>query len=180
MAELYTVTVNGTTYDINTKTGLYSADSTTSALPIALSPVTTDTARSVVDFTNNVTVIPSTGLLTATTMNANTFVGDLTGTADKADVAVNAENATEADYAKTAGAFASAQEIKLTGAVVGSYSSTAGWSIATSLGTGFVGAINIADNAVTLAKLADEIGVVVVQADEPSSDSAAKIWVKVG
>lgn len=180
MADLSTITVNGTTYNIDTKVGLYCVDSTTSAMPIVLSPVTVDTDQSIADFTNNVTITPSTGLLTATTMNANTFVGDLTGTATMAADAVNAEYAAEAGYSTSTGSFESAKEIKLTGAVTGSDTSTGGWSIATSLGTGVVSATNIADNAVTLAKLADEIGVVVVQADEPSSDSAAKIWVKVG
>ena len=40
-------------------------------------------------------------------------------------------------------------------------------------------ATKIADKSVSLQKLANEIGVVVVQSSEPSSDSAAKIWVKI-
>lgn len=38
---------------------------------------------------------------------------------------------------------------------------------------------HLADSSVSITKLADEIGVVVVQSTEPDSNSAAKIWVKI-
>ena len=81
---------------------------------------------------NTLSVQPSSG-----TIKATTFKGKLTGNAD------------------TATKFASAQNIKLTGAITGEKSSQAGWEIATTLTDGIVATAKIANKAVTNAKLAN-------------------------
>lgn len=81
---------------------------------------------------NTLSVQPSSG-----TIRATTFKGKLTGNAD------------------TATKFASAQNIKLTGAITGEKSSQAGWEIATTLTDGIVATAKIANKAVTNAKLAN-------------------------
>lgn len=56
---------------------------------------------------------------------------------------------------ETASKFTSAQTIKLTGAVTGTASSQAGWTVATTLADKIVGTAKIADKAVTNAKIAN-------------------------
>lgn len=81
---------------------------------------------------NTITAQPSSG-----TIRASIFKGKLTGNAD------------------TATKFASAQKVKLTGAVTGEVSSQAGWEVATTLTDGIVATAKIANKAVTNAKLAN-------------------------
>ena len=111
--------------------------------------------------------------------------------------------------ASTAGAFATNANVTLTGDVTGTYSSDHSWTVPTTIAdnavktakinnaavttakiadsnvttakiaNSAVNASKIADKSVTVDKLASEIGVVVVQSSEPSSDSAAKIWIKI-
>lgn len=100
-------------------------------------------------------------------------------TADIANTASYATEAGEANHADTAGALSPAAKIELTGAVTGSSTNGNGWTVNTSLAANSVTGTHIADSSIGLNKLADEIGVVVVQSAEPATDSAAKIWIKI-
>ena len=99
--------------------------------------------------------------------------------ADTANTASYAAHAGSADSAGTAGALSPAAKIELKGAITGSSTSGNSWTVDTSLAANSVTGAHIADASVGLDKLANEIGVVVVQSTEPSSSSAAKIWVKI-
>lgn len=99
--------------------------------------------------------------------------------ADEAGTTTSATEATYAMHAEKAGALNPAATVQLTGAVTGSATSGNGWSVNTSLAANSVTGTHIANSTIGLDKLASEIGVVVVQSAEPSSSSAAKIWVKI-
>ena len=115
-------------------------------------------------------------------------VADLADRADSASSATIAEAANTASYATRAGsadrtdvadALSPAAKVELKGAVTGSSISGNGWTIDTALAANSVTGAHIVDASVGLDKLANEIGIVVVQSTEPSSSSAAKIWVKI-
>lgn len=80
------------------------------------------------------------------TIMASPGTGDIKATSFTGKLKGNADTATK---------FASAQNIKLTGAITGEKSSQAGWEIATTLTDGIVATAKIANKAVTNAKLAN-------------------------
>ena len=80
------------------------------------------------------------------TIMASPGTGDIKATSFTGKLKGNADTATK---------FASAQNIKLTGAITGEKSSQAGWEIKTTLTDGIVATAKIANKAVTNAKLAN-------------------------
>lgn len=80
------------------------------------------------------------------TIMASPGTGDIKATSFTGKLKGNADTATK---------FASAQKVKLTGAVTGEVSSQAGWEVATTLTDGIVATAKIANKAVTNAKLAN-------------------------
>lgn len=179
---------NGVTYDIDTRVQ-QTASTIETSLPILLGYGAAPNATGVAYYSSGISVIPGLNQIsTDGTIYASVFNGELHGratSAGSADSAANALDANHADVAdsatvaESARAFTTAANVALTGDITGSVSSAHGWSVDTTISTGAVRSTHIANEAITVEKLADEIGVVVVQSSEPANDSAAKIWVKI-
>lgn len=189
MATISQIQVNNSTYDIVDTKAKQLASTSSTARPILLGYDTAPNSDGYAYYAAGITVTPSTGDMNLGngTVTASAFSGKASSageadhaiTANRADTATAATTANEAAHATVADQFASAADITLAGSVIGTHSSTHDWTINTSIANSAIGSTHIQDNAITISKLADEIGIVVVQSSEPSSNGAAKIWVKI-
>lgn len=121
---------------VNTKTITLPADNNTDTKVTQAYSETSSSYPVLFSATSGITSTASRGATTAILSNkiyANPNTGTLTATTFSGALSGNATTATSATSATTATRFASSQSVALTGDVTGSASSTAGWSVATTL-----------------------------------------------